>query len=135
MCMEDIKLGRQTVARTVSESVSNGSSITIPSNGRRVGLMISAQVTVAGTVCNIFRESVSNANYVDHLSPERPSVLYRIEIHGTLLQSRFVVNNGSGFTANLSFTEMTLLENPSNINGEAKVQHGVGRPATRESSY
>jgi len=114
--MEDIKLGRQTVASTFSGNFTNGQSMVIPANPRRVGIMLSGPCTVAGTECRIFTGSTAiERNFLYSLNPAKTSVTFRIEEYGTLVQQQLLLNNGSGLTIPLSYTEMILLENPNGI--------------------
>lgn len=106
--MEDINLGRKTVANTVAATIAAGGDMFIPANGRRVGLIIAGSTSTRIDV--YVANSVQADKFLLSINTFPPYLFLRIEDVGQLVQLGLTVRNPSAGGLLLSYTDITLVE-------------------------
>lgn len=113
--MEDIKIGRRTVASTVSRLIANNNGLHVPANGRRTALLLSSHdcsltQVVRELQAAVITQQVLNDFGFTSFSNVRPFFFMHISEYGTAVQTAYTMYNQSGGDKVLQFTEFILLE-------------------------
>lgn len=99
MCIEDIRLGRQSYSREDHVSVGTSLSVLVPNADNRISLVISAPTQ--GNVYISVNPNDAGTNGIQ-LSAGMPPLQLTIQSHGGIVRKRlYVVGSASGITVSV----------------------------------
>lgn len=106
MCISDWRLGRLIVSQAKAWSIADASTLVLPSNRQRVGLLLSHNTILTATAGYIATFEHGTVLAINGIKLDR---MLTIVEHGSLVQERVTISQGSASVAG-TFTEFLLPE-------------------------